>query len=543
MEQRGSGMKSKTLCGLLILLLLNISLAVADDEAHHHEAVSAEQLGSVSFPTSCSSAVQKQFERGLAWLYSFEYEQANADFQQVAQADPKCAMAYWGQAMTLFHQLWSRPDKDDIHKGAALLEQAKKLKPETQRERDYISALALFYSGDDPTQYTKRLEAYSGAMDQLRQNNPSDREAAVLYALSLLSRSDGKDPALTLERKAVAILNEQLPGAPNHPGITHYIIHATDNPQLAPMGLEAAREYARIAPASVHAVHMPSHIFTRLGLWQESIKSNLGALAVADQMQGMHMGHHKIHSMSFLEYAYLQIGDDRDAKKQVDQLLQIPRDSVGAEYLDALQAAQLGFPAMYSLERRQWKEALALTPDPATPGYIQAIAYWTHAIAAGHLHDAPRADAALEKLVALTEATKKSEKAYIASEMETSIDQARAWTLYADGKDEEAVALLRKVADKEDQVGKGETDIPSREMLADMLLELGRSADALHEYETSLKTDPNRFNGLYGAARSAESAKQPEKARDYYAQLRKNCSGTESDRPELAAAGEGTAAR
>ena len=500
---------------------------------HHHE-VTAEQLGSVSFPTSCSSTVQEQFERGLAWLYSFEYEQAEIDFRQVATTNPECAMAYWGQAMSLFHQLWDRPSKTDIAKGAALLDQARKLQPKTQRERDYIEALTVFYSGDDPEQYRKRLEGYSEAMDKLRQDNPTDREASVFYALSLLSLSDGKD--LVLERKAVVILNEQLPGAQNHPGITHYIIHATDNPQLAPMGLEAAREYARIAPASVHAIHMPSHIFSRLGLWQDSIDSNLAALAVANQMTGLHMGHHQIHSRDFLEYAYLQIGDDRSAKAQISALMEIPRESISAEYLDRVQEAQMNFTATYALERKQWKEALAIAPDPVAPPYVQAIAYWAHAVAAGYLRDAAAASAAMEQLHAKVEATKKSDQSYLADELETRVDEANAWALYAEGKDGEAVALLQKVAEKQDQVGKEETEIPAREMLADMQLDLNRAEDALREYETSLKIDPNRFNGLYGAARAAQSAKQPEKANQYYAQLLKNCSTIKSDRPELAAA-------
>lgn len=523
-------------------LVFTVGSAFADEE-HHHDAVSAEQLGNVSFPTSCAENAQKQFQRGVAWLYSFEYEQANNDFVEVAKADPSCAMAYWGQAMTLFHQLWARPSKDDVHKGADLLAQAAKLKPKTQRERDYIAALTLFYSGDDPEHYKNRLEAYSQAMDKLRMNNPKDHEAAVFYALSLLSQTDGKDPKLTLEHKAVDILNQLLPMAPNHPGITHYIIHATDNPQLAAMGLSAAREYAKVAPASVHAVHMPSHIFTRLGLWDESIKSNLAAIAIADQMTDLHMAHHRIHSMDFLEYAYLQIGDDQKAKAEVDELLKMKDDAMPAMYLDFLQSSRMFFPATYAIERKQWKEAAAIAPLASDPPFVQGIAYYSRIIAAGHLKDAAAAHSALDSFQAMIEATKKSDKAYMVDNADMVLDQARAWAAHADGKDDDAVALLRKVADKQDQVGKGETEIPAREMLADLLLELNRPEDALHEYESSLKTDPNRFNGLYGAARAASESKQPDKARQYYAQLLKNCSGTESDRPELGVAREFTAAK
>jgi len=519
--------------GAIVFGLLLIGVVLVAEEQHHHE-MTAQQLGSVSFSISCSADAQKLFEQGVAWLHSFEYEQAGNEFQRAAESDPQCAMAKWGQAMSLYHQLWARPSKEDVHRGAELLQQARALKPKTQREREYIDALAIFYSGDDAEQYKKRVKDYSEAMDKLRQDNPNDREAAVFYALSLLSQVDDKDPDLTMARKAIAILNEQLPGAPNHPGITHYIIHATDNPKLASMGLDAARAYARIAASSVHAVHMPSHIFARLGLWQDDIQSNLAALKVADQMTGLHMGHHRIHSMDFLEYAYLQIGDDRNAKAQIDELRQMSADSIDPQYSDYYQEAMIQSAAMYFLERKQWKDAMALVADPASPPYVQAVAYWARAIAAGHLRDAAAARSAADQLVAMIEATKKSAKPYYAESMDTNRDESIAWASHAEGNDDQAVQLLRKVADEQDQVGKGETELPAREMLADLLFDMGHYEDALHEYESSLHTDPNRFNGLYGAARTAELVKQQQKADQYYAQLLKNCSGTNSDRPELA---------
>lgn len=527
-------MKAKVLPVLSILFLVLVSFSIAE-EGHHHE-ITAEQLGSVSFPTSCEDKVQDQIQRGVAWLYSFEYEQTGREFETVAKADPKCAMAYWGQAMSLWHQLWSRPDKEDIYRGAELLEKARALEPATQRERDYIDALALFYSGDDPMQYTQRVKAYSDAMDQLRQNNPQDREAAVFYALSLLALDDGNDPSLALQRKAVEVLNGVLHDAPNHPGVTHYIIHATDNPQLASMGLEAARVYARIAPASAHAVHMPSHIFARLGLWQDDIKSNLAAIAVADQMEGFHTAHHRLHSMDFLLSAYLQIGDDRNAKAQIDALKRLPKDSTMPDYSDYYQTAQVVFPATFALERRQWKEAIAIAPDPATPPYVQAYAYWAQAVGAGHLKDAKTARVASDKMLEMIAATSHSDKSHYADYLEMERDEANAWALYAEGRTEDAIRLLRTVADKQDKVGKGETALPAREMMADILLDSDRADEALQEYEIALKTDPNRFNGLYGAARAAEMSHQDQKAQNYYAQLLKNCAASHSNRPELAQA-------
>ncbi len=354
----------------------------------------------------------------------------------------------------------------------------------------------------------------------------------------MLGQNSFKDPELKLQRQAVAILNEQLHAVPNHPGITHYIIHATDNPQLAQMGLEAARAYAKIAPSSPHAVHMPSHIFARVGLWQESIRSNSQALVAADKMSdmGLHMTHHRVHSMDFLEYAYLQIGDDRKAKEQVDALGKISDSAIDNQYLDYLQARRMAFAFTYALERRDWKEALALQPlANATPQAKSGIS-WAHAVAAGHMKDAAAAKTAADQFQAYIDEVKKSPKAYLVPFMEPRRDEALGWQRYSEGNYAEATRLLRKVADEQDKVGKGETDLPAREMLAEVLLEQGKNDEALAEYETSLKTDPNRLNGLYGAARAAEAAGKSERAKQYYAQMVKNCEGNESDRPELAKA-------
>ena len=517
---------------LCLALLSLTSLALADE--HHHHDLSSAELGAVSFAISCDAKVQPTFNQGVAWLHSFEYEQARQEFAKVTVADPKCAMSYWGQAMSLFHQLWEHPGADDVKVAATMLDKGKQLKA-TPREHAYIAALSNIFASDDPKTYFDRVRKYSAAMDKLRKANPDDHEASIFYALSLLGQNDFNDPELKLQRQAVAILNEQLHAVPNHPGVTHYIIHATDNPQLAQMGLEAARAYAKIAPASPHAVHMPSHIFARVGLWQESIRSNSQALEAADKMEAMHlhMTHHRVHSMDFLEYAYLQIGDDRRAKEQIDGLAKIEDSSIDDQYLDYLQARRMAFASTYALERRQWKEAMALEPLANATPHARALTYWTHAVAAGHMKDAAAAKAAADKVQALMEEVRKGPKAYIAPYMEPRRDEALAWQRHAEGNDTEAAKLLRSVADKQDKVGKGETDLPAREMLAEILLEQGKSAEALAEYETSLKTDPNRLNGLYGAARAAAAAGKTEQAKQYMAQLLKNCSGSQSDRPEL----------
>src|ERR1700723_2678145 len=520
---------------LVCLLPLVTGSLAAQEPAHHHDA--DEQVGNVSFPTSCAPAVQSQFERGVALLYSFEYEMADAQFEEVAKKDPHCAMAYWGQAMTLYHQLWNRPSKTDLAQGAELLAKARSLNPPTARERDYIQALSVFYSDTDKLDHNQRADAYSKAMEGVYERNPADREAAIFYALSLLASGPERDPNLTNAKAAVAILNKLYDEQRNHPGIAHYIIHGCDNPAMASLALSAARKYASIAPASPHAVHMPSHIFARLGLWQDDIKSNLAAIRVADGMaEHHHVMHHKVHSMDFLEYAYMQIGDDASAKATMEQIAAIRVEQMDHEFENYLLARQSEGPAKYALERRQWKEALALQPIAASPSQVQLVTYWGRAIAAGHLHDAAAAQDALKHYDELLEATRKGPRPYIVNGLKNEHQLVQAWAAYAAGNSDDAVRLLRPVADDQDKVGKGETEPPAREMLADMLLDLQRPQEALTEYEISLRTDPNRFNGLYGAAQAATLAQQKEKADTYYAQLLKNCEGIRSDRPELAQA-------
>ncbi len=523
----------------LLALIFTLSLArvtlSAQEPQHHHAA--DENLGTVSFPTSCVPAVQPEFQRGVALLYSFEYEVADAQFEDVAKKDPRCAMAYWGQAMTIYHQLWNRPSKADLAQGAELLAKARSLKPPTARENDYIVALSVFYSNTDKLDHNQRADAYAEAMKGVHERNPNDHEAAIFYALALLASGPERDPNLTNAKAAVAILNKLYDEQPNHPGIAHYIIHSCDNPAMASLALPAARQYASIAPSSPHAVHMPSHIFARLGLWQDDINSNLAAIRVADSMAAQHfVMHHKVHSMDFLEYAYMQIGDDASAKATIEQIAAIRPEQMDPEFDNYLLVRQAEGPAKYALERRKWREALALQPSAGAPPDVQLVTYWAHAVAAGHLHDAVAAQDALKHYDEQLEATRKGPRSYIVEGLKDEHQMVQAWAAYAAGNSDDALRLMRAVADDEDKIGKGETALPAREMLADMLLDLQRPQEALTEYEISLRTDPNRFNGLYGAAQAAAQAGQKEKAATYYAQLLKNCEGIRSDRPELAQA-------
>jgi hypothetical protein len=531
-------MKFLTFLAICALFLACLSVA-ADDEHHHFDP--NEKLGAVSFSTSCAPAVQKSFERGVALLHSFGYEEADHQFAEIAQEDPQCAMAYWGQAMSRYHQLWSRPSDADLKSGHELMQKAQATKAKTPRERDYIDALAVFYRDSAKVDYDHRSAAYASAMQRVYEKYPQDHEAAAFYALSLLA-SATEETQIANEKKAIAILNKLFEQEPEHPGVAHYLIHATDNPQFAQEGLAAARRYADIAPSSPHALHMPSHIFARLGLWQDDIQSNLAAIAAAQQQAAtmhLHTMHHRIHSMDFLEYAYLQIGDDAKAKAIIDEVDAIKPEDVDQEFRSYFDEMRTIFTAQYALETRQWKDALALQPIAGLAPYSQAGTYWAQAIAAGHLRDASAAQKAVQQFDAMLEATRKSDKPHLADRMSTDRDEAHAWLAFAEGKNEEALKLLRSVAQKQDELGKGEVEIPAREMLADMLLEMGRAPDALVEYEKSLHTDPNRFNGLYGAARAAQLANMPYKAANYYAQLLKNCdNGAHSDRPELAKAKE-----
>jgi tetratricopeptide (TPR) repeat protein len=516
---------------LLSLASLFFSFPLLAQEGHQHTEP-LEKIGKVSFTITCDQSVQKEFERGLALLHSFWYEEAQKSFKNVLDQDPHCAIAYWGQAMSIYRSLWNRPSASDLQNGRKLIQVAQTIDGNSQRERDYIDALAVFY-GDDNRDYQKRSADYCYVMQKLFTRYPGDREAAVFYALSLLGSQPDNDTQLENPKKAIAVLGELFKEEPSHPGVAHYLIHAADNPHLADLGLPAARRYAQIAPASPHALHMPSHIFARLGLWQEDIQSNLASIAATRQSSGMHVGaEHQIHAMDFLEYAYLQIGENNKAKVVVDQLTTISEGDVDPSldgYWDRMRAH---LPAMYALETRQWKEALVLQPPAGGELSSQAITYWARAVAAGHLRDVPAARAAVQQYDAMVDAVRKSSRPYQADYMSTNGVEVHAWLVFAEGKNDEALSLLRSVADKQDAEGKGEVELPAREMLGDMLLEMSRLREALAEYEKSLSTDPNRFNGLYGAARSAELLRQPRTAAAYYAQLLKNCEA-HSQRPEL----------
>jgi tetratricopeptide (TPR) repeat protein len=511
---------------------------LADDEGHHHEDLTEQQLGTVHFPVSCASAVEKPFERGVALLHSFWYEEAEKEFAEIAKDDPKCAMAQWGLAMSQWHQLWNHPDAATTKKGKAEIKKAKSLHLATAREKGYIEALRAFYGGKGD--FERRVKAYSDGMQKVYEQNSDDHEAAVFYALSILAANEGDDPTFANDKKAAAILEKLFATEPDHPGVAHYLIHAYDKPQLAQLGLPAAQRYAQIAPAAPHALHMPSHIFARVGLWQDDINSNLASVAATRKTATMHMGGegHQFHAMDFLFYAYLQSGRDADARALIEEVKAMPdtvHNMYGMDY-DPRAATLVHFTALYPLEMHHWADAAALTPTAVAGTAEDSVVYWARAIGAAHLGNATRVrdDAAhIDEIHKKLVAKKKKD---FADEVDQDHKQALAWLNVAEGKYDDALAILRPMADKDDSLGQEPQGIPTREMVADVLMMAKRPEQALSEYETDLKFNPNRFNGLYGAAQAAEAAGKQEKAAQYYGELVKVCAGSNSDRPELSRA-------
>ncbi len=524
-------MKKRAIGFVAMVCLLVAPVIMAQDEEHHHHD-EAEKLGSVNFPTSCSPEVQKSFERAVALMHSFQYKQASDGFDDVARQDKRCAMARWGEAIVIWHQLWDEPDAAKIKRGQKYVHEAQKIGAKTDREQQFIAAVALFYAKGKKLDYSTRAQNYSDAMGRLHAQYPDDTEAAAFYALSLLSWTPLDNKDFANRRKAIPILDKLFAEHPDHPGAAHYLIHAADRPQLASLGLDAARRYAQIAPSSSHAIHMPSHIFSRLGLWQDSINSNLAAAAAADKATRAGTGDasYELHAMDFLQYAYLQSGREKDAWRVIEEL-----DSVPGASGEQKTNKRTYFTGRYYFELHQWGEAAKFAVPASGSKDAKASAYRTRAIGAARSGDAAEARKNLDKLNAPQSAGGYEMDDDALSPIERQ--EATAWVEFAEGKKEDALKDLRAAADREDRRAPETGDMPAREMLGDMLLEMNRAADALVEYEVVLKESPNRFDGLYGAARAAEAAGKTEQASSYYAQLLKVCDGgVNSTRPELARA-------
>jgi hypothetical protein len=503
-----------------------------------------ERLGTVNFPVSCAAGTQVYFDRGVALVHDFWYDEAEKQFERIVKADPGCAMAHWGLAMSSFHQIWGRPSPGMMAMGMKETQAALALPVKTAREKDYIAALAVFFK-EGKEEYPARIAAYSEAAGKLYAKYPKDVNAGAFYALSLLAAETPDDLTQTQERKAMAVLTPLFVKYPNNPGVVHYIIHSCDNPAMAAEGLAAADHYGEIAQSGPHAFHMPGHIYSRLGQWQKDEASQLGSIAASEaaEKRGESGIMDEPHSYDFLIYAYLQSGQDIKAKKALAATA-APLDTIAemkGYMAEMVPYYRLKLPGFYAVEMHDWKAASGMEPESGAKPAVAAGAYWFRVIGDGHLKNAEGARADLAKYDALIDEVKKSKEAYEVEGPGATMnrDEMVAWVAYAEGKQDEAVKQMRAAADIQDKVGQGEVDIPAREMLADMLLDFGKPKEALAEYAVSLKLSPNRLNGLFNAGRAAEAAGEKGKARDYYAELLKSTDGgVGSGRPEFAHAKE-----
>jgi tetratricopeptide (TPR) repeat protein len=508
-----------------------------------------EMFGTVSFTASVPDGLKKDFNTAVALLHSFEYDESEKMFAKVIDQSPDCAMAYWGVAMSNFHSLWTPPTEAELQKGAKAIAVAQSIKKKTKREADYIDAMAMFYKDANRLDHRSRVLNFEKAMEKVYLSYPDDMEAAVFYALALNAAADPTDKTYANQKKAFSILNPVFQKEPLHPGLAHYIIHNCDYPQLAELALPAARKYASIAPASAHAQHMPSHIFTRLGLWDECIQSNLVSVSSAKcyAPKAKIKGHwdEELHGLDYLVYAYLQKGDDNDAKQQLEYLQTINEVSP-VTFKTAYAFAAI--PARYSLERKMWKEAATLSVHPLNYPWEKfpwqrAIIHFARLLGAIHTNNMNEAKTELENLKLLhDQLAKDRNKSQEAAQVAVQIKISEAWIEYKQGNGEKGLELMKTAADMEDGMEKhpvtpGEV-LPARELLAEMLLEMNKPDVALENFEMDLKTHPNRFNGLYGAAIASERTGNKEKATTYFKKLLeisdpKNCKRTELQKARL----------
>jgi tetratricopeptide (TPR) repeat protein len=504
---------------------------------------SSERLGSVSFAVSCAPAVSVPFVRGVALLHDFWYQEAQRQFEEIAKADPNCAMAHWGIAMSIFHQIWDRPSEATVARGWREMQAAQAHPAQTARERAYIAALAGFYRPDE-RKYQARIEGYAAAMARLYEEYPRDTDAGAFYALALLAAQAPDDTSLTQNHRAMAVLNPLFAKYPDHPGVVHYIIHACDTPSLAPEGLKAAKHYGEIAASAPHAVHMPGHIFARLGMWRDDIDSNVASVAASHAAEARRQSGamDQFHSDDFLLYAYLQVGQDAKAKEVLgDSAAAIARFEAMGDMEDHYMTGMFPYyrtklPIFYHLEMRDWRSAAALEPVSGAPPEAQTLTYWARTVAAGHLRLAGQAETNLAEYDALMAKIKQGRHAYYADSTATRIERGEmlSWIAFARGNSPDALKFMRESADLQDKVGQGEVDIPAREMLADILLELGRPQEALVEYKSALSLSPNRFNGMFNAGMAAEAAGDGRQAQAYFTALLKSTNdGAASARHEF----------
>ena len=534
----------------LVLAGLFVMMPAATCIAQEHDHGNSEKLGTVHFATSCNEGAQKEFDRGVALLHSFQFSRAIQGFNVVLQNDPKCGIAYWGIALSQ----WSNPfaaenkDKGQLQKGRETADHGKALGAKTERELAYISAVSKLYDNFENTPQRARLLAYRDAMADVAAKYPEDHEAQIFYALSIAASEDPADKTYAGRLKAGAILEKLFGEQPDHPGLAHYIIHTYDVPPLAARALPAARRYAEIAPDAPHALHMPSHTFTRTGYWQDSINTNVAAAEAARRQD---QTPEELHASDYEVYAYLQTGQDEAARRILDSLAEIGSrfDSKvvvgGAGGPPAGYFALAAIPARYALERREWKQAAQLMPRETPFPYTEAMTWFARGYGAAHLGQSPEAQESVVALTKIHERLLQAGENYWARQVEIQGLEVGAWAALADGKKEDALLKMKSAAQLEDGTEKSAITpgplAPARELLGEMLLETNQPGEALQEFEATLGKEPGRFRALYGAARAAQLSGKREVSQQHFRELLKVCAmGDTPGRAEIVEAKKGT---
>jgi tetratricopeptide (TPR) repeat protein len=502
----------RTLLALVLAAPLTLFAQAHDHHDHDHGDADLGNIGKAHLETSCDEAARNEIDRGVTLMHSFWYAEAEKAFRRAAAADGACGMAWWGVAMSNLHPIWAPPTPDELRTGREAAEKATQIGAKTEREKAFIGAMATFYGDADKVDHKTRMAAYERAMAALERENPKDREAAIFHALSLLGIAQPNDKTYTRQKQAAEILNRVLPENPEHPGVAHYLIHSFDYPELAQLALPAARVYAKLAPGSPHALHMPSHIFTRLGLWDESIASNLASAKKAHDYLSLRMpgaaAFDELHATDYLVYAYLQQGKFGEAQKLVAKTAAITKIDNPAQFAAAYAIGAV--PARYALERRQWKEAAALTVPTNVVWekvpYAEGNIHFARGIGAARSGQPAIARDAVSRLAAIRQVLLDQKNAYWADQVEIQRLSVAAWLAHAEKNEDEALKSMRAAADLEASTEKHPVTpgavIPARELLAEMLLENGKPDEAFAEVQRVLHDAPGRRNAIELAKRA-----------------------------------------
>jgi tetratricopeptide (TPR) repeat protein len=529
---RNEGIMIRSLFAVVTSATLAAGLSAAPPAFTQEE--SDQRLGTVHFETSCNETAQRRFDRGLRYQHSFWYTSSKEIFEEALKADPTCGIAYWGIALSMLNNPHNAPPAPNLPLGLAAIQKAKEVGAKTERERDFIDALLVFYTDYDKIPHGARVQAYLKAMEGVAQRYPQDDEAQLFYAITLNVAASPNDKTYANQLKGAAILEAIFKRQPRHPGVAHYLIHLYDTPALADKGIDAAKRYSEIAPAAPHAQHMPSHIFTRVGYWKESIGSNIAASGAAKANKEYA---DQLHAMDYQIYAYLQLGQDskaQDILNEMDAITGVNPNVQAGPYALAVS------PARFMVERADWKGAAELPVRPTVFAHVQAITHFARALGAARAGNPTAAKADVAKLVELRDKLREAKDAYWAEQVDIQWQVATAWVLYAEGRYDDALKAMSAAADAEDKTEKSPVTpgapAPARELYGFMLLERGMAKEALVAFEATLKKEPNRLGATIGAAKAAEKAGDAAKVRQHYAAAVALAETADPVRPEVAEA-------